>query len=341
MNGLAAGESHDGGPEREVRCGDEDFVAVLHQRLYGHGDQFGDTVAEEDVVHADLQAPVLVALGDGTAGGQDTARVRVAVRPGQHPDHVLEDLLGCLESEEGRVAGVQAQHAVTRRLQCVGLLDHRAADLVTDLAEFARLPELHALRPPVVVLLGFTKCELGKSNKIARLRRMSPRRSYDQYCSAARALDAVGDRWTLLIVRELLGGPRRYTDLHADLPGVSTDVLASRLKDMERDGLTTRRRLPPPGAAYVYELTARGHELLPVLHALGEWGAHALGERRPTDAVRAHWFALPLLRGWTRPGPGRGSSKSTWTRAGSMCGWAPGTGRSTATGSHRGSRTPG
>ncbi|NGO14810.1 transcriptional regulator [Streptomyces sp. HC44] len=125
---------------------------------------------------------------------------------------------------------------------------------------------------------------------------MSPRRSYDQYCSAARALDAVGDRWTLLIVRELLAGPRRYTDLHADLPGVSTDVLASRLKDMERDGLTSRRRLPPPGAAYVYELTARGRQLLPVLQALGEWGAPLLEERRPTDAVRAHWFALPLLR---------------------------------------------
>jgi DNA-binding HxlR family transcriptional regulator len=125
---------------------------------------------------------------------------------------------------------------------------------------------------------------------------MSPRRSYDQYCSAARALDVVGDRWTLLIVRELLAGPRRYTDLHADLPGVSTDVLASRLKDMERDGLTTRRRLPPPGAAYVYELAERGRELLPVLQALGAWGAAELGERRPTDAVRAHWFALPLLR---------------------------------------------
>lgn len=131
---------------------------------------------------------------------------------------------------------------------------------------------------------------------MSRLRRMSPRRSYDQYCSAARALDAVGDRWTLLIVRELLAGPRRYTDLHADLPGVSTDVLASRLKDMERDGLTTRRRLPPPGAAYVYELTPRGEELLPVLQALGAWGEAELGERRPTDAVRAHWFALPLLR---------------------------------------------
>ncbi|MFC5855286.1 winged helix-turn-helix transcriptional regulator [Streptomyces chlorus] len=135
---------------------------------------------------------------------------------------------------------------------------------------------------------------------------MSPRRSYDQYCSAARALDAVGDRWTLLIVRELLAGPRRYTDLHADLPGVSTDVLASRLKDMEREGLTTRRRLPPPGAAYVYELTGRGRALLPVLQALGAWGQAALGERRPTDAVRAHWFALPLLRALDGVGAGEG-----------------------------------
>ncbi|MGV9695792.1 winged helix-turn-helix transcriptional regulator [Streptomyces sp. NPDC003470] len=135
---------------------------------------------------------------------------------------------------------------------------------------------------------------------------MSPRRSYDQYCSAARALDAVGDRWTLLIVRELLAGPRRYTDLHADLPGVSTDVLASRLKDMEREGLATRRRLPPPGAAYVYELTARGRELLPILVALGAWGAGELGERRPTDAVRAHWFALPLLRALRAAGAAQG-----------------------------------
>ncbi|MCK7625672.1 helix-turn-helix transcriptional regulator [Streptomyces sp. RS10V-4] len=122
-----------------------------------------------------------------------------------------------------------------------------------------------------------------------------PRRSYDQYCAVARALDAVGDRWTLLIVRELLGGSRRYTDLHADLPGVSTDMLASRLKDMERDKLLTRRRLAPPAAASVYELTPRGRALLPALTALADWGAPALTERRPTDAVRAHWFAVPLM----------------------------------------------
>ncbi|SDJ59303.1 winged helix-turn-helix transcriptional regulator [Streptomyces indicus] len=125
----------------------------------------------------------------------------------------------------------------------------------------------------------------------------SRRRSYDQYCAVARSLDVVGDRWALLIVRELLAGPRRYTDLHADLPGVSTDMLATRLKDLEQSGVTLRRKLPAPSSAYVYELTSRGREVLPVLQALGEWGAAELGERRPTDAVRAHWLALPLLRG--------------------------------------------
>ncbi|WP_419996912.1 winged helix-turn-helix transcriptional regulator [Streptomyces boninensis] len=120
------------------------------------------------------------------------------------------------------------------------------------------------------------------------------RRSYDQYCGIARALDAVGDRWSLLIVRELLAGPRRYTDLHTELPGVSTDMLAARLKGLEQEGVVTRRKLPPPAGTSVYDLTDRGRELLPVLDALAAWGAPALAEQRPTDAVRAHWLAFPL-----------------------------------------------
>lgn len=121
-----------------------------------------------------------------------------------------------------------------------------------------------------------------------------PRRSYDQYCAIARALDAVGDRWALLIVRELLAGPRRYTDLHTELPGVSTDILANRLKHLEHVSVLTRRRLPPPASVAVYELTARGRALLPVLTSLATWGTPALTERRDTDARRAHWLALPL-----------------------------------------------
>jgi DNA-binding HxlR family transcriptional regulator len=123
-----------------------------------------------------------------------------------------------------------------------------------------------------------------------------PRRSYDQYCPLARGLDVIGERWTVLIIRELLAGPRRYTDLHADLPGVSTDVLAARLKEMEQDGLITHHRLAPPAAAAVYELAPRGRDLLPALTALADWGAAGLAQRRPTDALRAHWFAIPLMR---------------------------------------------
>jgi DNA-binding HxlR family transcriptional regulator len=123
-----------------------------------------------------------------------------------------------------------------------------------------------------------------------------PRRSYDQYCPLSRALDMIGERWALLIIRELLAGPRRYTDLHADLPGVSTDVLATRLREMEQDGLVSRRRLPPPAAATVYELTPHAQDLLPALTALADWGAAAMTAPRPTDALRAHWTALPLMR---------------------------------------------
>ncbi|WP_083874205.1 winged helix-turn-helix transcriptional regulator [Nocardia paucivorans] len=123
-----------------------------------------------------------------------------------------------------------------------------------------------------------------------------PRRSYDHYCPVSRSLDIIGDRWSLLVVRELSSGARRYSDLFADLPGISTDVLAARLRDLEREGILTRRRVGPRAATAVYELTPAGTALRPVLDALAEWGTARLGERRPTDAVRAHWFALPLGR---------------------------------------------
>lgn len=122
----------------------------------------------------------------------------------------------------------------------------------------------------------------------------SPRRSYGHFCGLGRALDRVGDRWAMLVVRELLGGPRRYTDLHADLPGASTDILAARLRDLEADGIVERRPLPAPASGQAYALTARGAELVPALTMLARWGAGELGERARTDAVRVHWHALPL-----------------------------------------------
>ena len=121
-----------------------------------------------------------------------------------------------------------------------------------------------------------------------------PRRSYAQYDAAARSLDVVGERWTLLIVRELAFGPRRYTDLHADLPGISTDVLAARLKELEADGVVERRTFAPSAPVRVYDLTDRGRELVPVVMALAAWGSPLLAEHLSTDALRHHWYLLPL-----------------------------------------------
>jgi DNA-binding HxlR family transcriptional regulator len=100
---------------------------------------------------------------------------------------------------------------------------------------------------------------------------------YDQYCPVAHALGMVGERWSLLIVRELMHGPKRYTDLAASLPGIGTNILAARLKELESCGLLTKHRLDPPAASQVYELTPYGHELKPVMRTLALWGLRSIG----------------------------------------------------------------
>jgi DNA-binding HxlR family transcriptional regulator len=119
-------------------------------------------------------------------------------------------------------------------------------------------------------------------------------RTYGQYCGIARALDLVGERWALLVIRELVLGPKRFTDLRAGLPGVATNVLTDRLKQLERDGVVQRRVLPPPAASTVYELTDYGRELEPTLLALGRWGAKRLGTRDPDRHVQPEWFCVAL-----------------------------------------------
>ena len=101
-------------------------------------------------------------------------------------------------------------------------------------------------------------------------------KTYAQYCPLAHALDLVGERWSLLVVKELVHGPLRYSDLQ-DRLGCPTNILAARLKRFEQEGLVTRRRLPPPAASSVYELTEYGAALKPVLHELAHWGARSLG----------------------------------------------------------------
>jgi DNA-binding HxlR family transcriptional regulator len=125
---------------------------------------------------------------------------------------------------------------------------------------------------------------------------MSKRRTYGEACGIPRALDRVGERWALMIVREMMLGPKRFTDIRAGLPGLSPDVLAQRLRELEETGVVQRRKLPPPAASQVYELTEWGRELEPVLIALGRWGARAPGP--PADACMsfdAHILSLLTL----------------------------------------------
>jgi DNA-binding HxlR family transcriptional regulator len=102
------------------------------------------------------------------------------------------------------------------------------------------------------------------------------KRTYQQYCPLAYSLDMIGERWTLLIIRELLFGPRRYTDLQEGLPGLGSNLLSQRLKDLEQADIIQRQKLPPPARTVVYELTEAGHDLEPVISALVGWGKRFL-----------------------------------------------------------------
>jgi DNA-binding HxlR family transcriptional regulator/putative sterol carrier protein len=118
---------------------------------------------------------------------------------------------------------------------------------------------------------------------------------YQQYCALARTLDVVGDRWTLLIVRELGPGPRRFTDLIDGLPGISRKLLTERLRDLERDGIIARRELPPPAARQVYELTDDGRDLATAMAPLIAWGARRIGERQPGESFRPRWVSVSMV----------------------------------------------
>jgi DNA-binding HxlR family transcriptional regulator len=134
----------------------------------------------------------------------------------------------------------------------------------------------------------------GRGSKAQAKRKAEPeRRSYLQFCGVARALDVVGERWTLLIVRNLLLGPRRYSDFLAELPGITTNLLAKRLRELEAGGLVARRAI---GGVASYELTPRGAALEPVVLELGRWGWPLLGRPRPGDRVDLALGLISLKR---------------------------------------------
>jgi DNA-binding HxlR family transcriptional regulator len=159
---------------------------------------------------------------------------------------------------------------------------------------------------------------------------MPTTRSYNDLCPIARALDVVGERWALLVIRELLLGPQRFSDLRLALPGVSSNLLTDRLRELEVRGVVRRRVLPPPAGSSVYELTDRGLRLEPVLDALGAWGA---SESPPANGSLSATAVLLFLRGSLRSNPAAPAGTfrlrlgdRTWTlaaRAGSKSGTSP------------------
>jgi DNA-binding HxlR family transcriptional regulator len=137
-------------------------------------------------------------------------------------------------------------------------------------------------------MLAFFKCILHNSKARRYTAAMSKR--YDQYCPIAHALGLVGERWSLLIVRELLHGPKRYTDLAGSLPGIGTNILAARLKELETCGLVSKRRLDPPAASQVYELTPYGLELKSVMRSLALWGLRSIDPPTEEDELPPGWL---------------------------------------------------
>jgi DNA-binding HxlR family transcriptional regulator len=117
------------------------------------------------------------------------------------------------------------------------------------------------------------------------------KRSYEQYCPVAHALDLIGERWAMLIVKDLMHGPKRYTDLAEHLPGIGTNILAARLRALEECGVIAKRTLPPPYASRVYDLTDYGRDLKPVMRELALWGARSLGPPTDKDELYEGWLA--------------------------------------------------
>lgn len=134
----------------------------------------------------------------------------------------------------------------------------------------------------------------------AENRDIMAKRTYNMYCALSKALDVLGERWTLLLVHELLSGPKRFKDLLDNLPGIGTNLLSKRLKELEKHGVVRRATLPPPAASEVYELSPRGRELEDVVLGLSRWGTSRLGLPKKGELFRPVW-AIYAMKDRFRP----------------------------------------
>ncbi|WP_032364651.1 winged helix-turn-helix transcriptional regulator [Rhodococcoides fascians] len=133
-------------------------------------------------------------------------------------------------------------------------------------------------------------------------------KSYGEFCALARALDLVGDRWTMLVVRELLIGPSRYSDLHRSLPGIATNLLATRLRDLEETGIVESSDAPAPVSARVYSLTEWGRGLRAPLVELARWGVPLMASGAGEDHTRGRWLGFAIMALFPDHDPAQGSS---------------------------------
>jgi DNA-binding HxlR family transcriptional regulator len=163
-----------------------------------------------------------------------------------------------------------------------------AAEVVVEHAVLA--DDAYAVTP---TMLTSEKKVLSSATEVTVRQRRNVKQ-YGQFCSVARALDVLGDRWAMLAVRELLLGPKRYTDLRDGLPGVGTNVLAVRLRELEDSGIIAREKLPPPAPATVYALTDDGLALRPVVDELARWGLRFMDRPKRDDEMRSGWLAYSL-----------------------------------------------
>lgn len=129
-----------------------------------------------------------------------------------------------------------------------------------------------------------------ESQKVTNLENASSRRRYEDACGTAHAMDLIGERWALLVMRELMLGPKRFSDIRADLPGISANVLTQRLEGLEAAGIVTRQRLEPPASGQVYALTEWGHQARPIMGAMGRWAT-----RSPGHDPGRHFSAVSLM----------------------------------------------
>ena len=146
-------------------------------------------------------------------------------------------------------------------------------------------------------------------------------RVYGQYCGFARALETIGERWALMIVRDLMVGPKRFSDLQRGLVGIPSNILTARLKEMEQSGIVRRRLLPRPAGSVVYELTSDGLELESAVYALGRWGAKRLGDPRDYETVTPDSLVM-ALRTTFQPKAAKGVNVSYEFRAGDVVWYA-------------------